>query len=152
MSKFIFPYGIRFQEDGRVETFPAAEIFIVGRGKKGIRALFHIDSGATTSIMPSGDADVLGINVEKGKKIFVRGISGDPLVGYQHDVVMQIERMKIRVNVIFVADILVPRILGREDIFSRFAILFDESKGNTALLDAVKERKSIDVLYAPSAA
>lgn len=81
MSKFVFPYGIRFQEDGRVETFPAAEVFIVGRGKKGIRALFHIDSGATTSIMPSGDADVLGINAERGKKIFVRGIKRSSACG-----------------------------------------------------------------------
>lgn len=147
MSRFIFPYGIRFQEDGRIETFPAAEIFIGGRGKKGIRALFHIDSGATISIMPLGDADALGINAERGKKILVRGISGNPLVGYQHYVVMQIEQMKLKVRVIFIADAFVPRILGREDIFSRFAILFDEPKRKTTLLDAVKERKSIDALY-----
>lgn len=147
MSRFVFLYGIRFQEDGRIETFPAAEVFIVGRGKKGIRALFHIDSGATTSILPSGDAAVLGINVERGKKILVRGISGNPLVGYQQYVVMQIERIKLKVRVIFIADAFVPRILGREDIFSRFAILFDESKQKTALLDAVKERKLIDAFY-----
>lgn len=57
---------------------------------------------------------------------------------------MQIEQMKLKVRVIFITDASVPRILGREDIFSRFAILFDELKRKTAFLDAVKERKSID--------
>ena len=57
--KFIFPYGVRFLEDGRVEAFPAADISILGRHGSGIRALFHIDSGATTSVLPAQDAAAL---------------------------------------------------------------------------------------------
>ncbi len=84
MSRFGFPYGIRFQENGRLELFPAIEILVIGPEKKGIRALFHIDSGATTSILPKSDAGVLGIDVKVGKKMIVRGISSETLTGYRH--------------------------------------------------------------------
>jgi hypothetical protein len=61
MTRFIFPYGIRFRGDRHIELFPAAELFVKGRKKQGIRAVFHIDSGATLSVLPAGDAKVLGV-------------------------------------------------------------------------------------------
>ena len=69
MSHFIFPYGIRFQEDGRIHVFPAAELVILGKRGRGIRALFHLDSGATTSMLPASDATALGLTMRTGKKM-----------------------------------------------------------------------------------
>lgn len=145
--KFIFPYGIKFQENGRIETFPAVEISVlIGREKTGIRAIFHIDSGATTSILPKSDADFLGIDVKAGKRILVRGISNESLIGYRHLINIQLNQLKMKIPVIFVENVFVPRILGREGLFSQFGILFDELKQRTAFLDAEKERKIIDSL------
>lgn len=144
MTKFIFPYGIRFQEDGRTDLFPAGEFFILGYRNKGIRAIFHIDSGATTSILPASDASTLGIKLETGQKMFVRGFMGEPATGYRHFIKIKSGAMTIRIPIIFVSGVAVPRILGREGVFTQFSILFDDMRRRTAFLDAHKEQKGID--------
>lgn len=119
----------------------------MGRRRTGIRTLFHIDSGATTSILYASDAEVLGIDLKTGRKMLVRGIFGDALIGYRHLITLQFNEQKIKVPVIFVENVYVPRVLGREGVFSRFGILFDELKHRTAFLDTEKERKIIDSLF-----
>jgi len=145
--KFIFPYGVKFQEDSQVAIFPAVEILVLGRHETGIRALFHIDSGATTSILPASDAEVLGIDVKTGKKVLVRGIAGESFIGYRHLINVSLNQLKIKIPVVFVENVFVPRILGREGIFSQFGILFDEPKTRTAFFDFKEERKTIDSLF-----
>jgi hypothetical protein len=147
MKRFIFSYGIRFQENGRVETFPALEIFLLGRRNRGIRVLLHIDSGATTSILPKSDAEVLGIDFKAGKKMLVRGVFGESLTGRRHLIRIQFNQLKIKIPVIFVEDIFVPRILGREGIFPQFGILFDEFKKRTVFLPSDEERNVINSLF-----
>ena len=146
MTRMVFPYGIRFQEDGRIDLFPAGEFFILGRGNRGIRAIFHIDSGATTSILPASDARVLGIKAESGQKMLVRGFMGEPTVGYQHSIKIKSGTVTICIPIIFVEGATVPRILGREGVFVQFSILFDEARKRTALLDAYKEEKRSEAL------
>lgn len=147
MSRFVFPYGIRFQENGRLEVFPAVEILVIGLRGRGIRALFHIDSGATTSILPVDDARILGFKTITGKKILVRGIFGESVEGYRRTLTIQFNNARVKIPVIFVKHPSVPRILGREGVFSHFGILFDESKHRTGFLDSQKERTAIDSLF-----
>ena len=144
MKRLIFLYGIRFQEDGRVDVFPAVEISVLGRRGKGMYAAFHIDSGATTSIVPLSDAAVLGLPVDQGKRTFVRGISGEPLQGYRHIVAVRLGEEKLRIPFIFVDDRQVPRILGREGVFTSFAVVFDEVRRRTAFFDSVTAQRMID--------
>ncbi len=54
----------------------------------------------------------------------------------------------ICIPIIFVEGAAVPRILGREGVFTQFCIFFDESRKRTALLDAHKEQKRIEALLA----
>ena len=147
MSRIIFPYGIRFQEDGRLDVFPAAEVSVFGKKGKGLRAMFHLDSGATTSILPLGDAEAIGMAIDFNKKILVRGFSGESVHGYRQIILARLGEIKIKIPIIF-ADAVVPRVLGREGVFPRFAILFDESKRRTGLFDSKKERSNIDMLFA----
>jgi hypothetical protein len=135
MSGYLFPYGIRFQDGGALEVFPMAELDVVGKNGAGIHAVFHIDSGATTSALPAVDAEVLGISLKKGKKILVRGILGDGANGYIHGVKIRFKNKKeFRIPIIFVEHESVPRVLGREGIFSLFTIIFEEKKRRTGLL------------------
>ncbi|MBI3421190.1 MAG: retroviral-like aspartic protease [Candidatus Sungbacteria bacterium] len=147
MTRPVFPYGIRFQEDGNIDLFPAGDFFVLGRGNKGIRAMFHIDSGATTSILPASDVGALGIKLEMGQKMLVRGFRGEPAIGYRHSIKIKSGTITIRIPIIFVEGATVPRILGREGIFTRFAIIFDEARRRTAFLDARKEQKRIETLF-----
>lgn len=147
MSKLVFPYGIRFQEDGRIDIFPAVEADIVGLQGRGIRATFHLDSGATISILPESDRAVLGLAMSGGKEIAVRGIAGEPLTGRKSSIMIRLGGKKLRIPVIFIENVPVPRILGREGIFSLFGIVFDEAKRRSAFLEASKERRKIDALF-----
>ncbi len=79
--------------------------------------------------------------------MIVRGISGEALVGYRHLITIQFNQLKIKIPVIFIESVLVPRILGREGVFLQFGILFDELKYRTSFLDTEKERKIIDFLF-----
>lgn len=147
MNKLVFPYGIRFQEDGRIEVFPAVEADIVGLRGRGIRATFHLDSGATTSVLPGSDAAVLGFAASEGKKIVVRGITGESLMGRQSSVGIRLNGKRLRIPIIFIESVSVPRILGREGVFPLFGIIFDEAKRRSTFLDASKERRTIDALF-----
>jgi len=128
----VFPYGIRFQEGGTLETFPMAEVDVLSKNGEGIHAVFHIDSGATTSALPAVDAEALGISLKKGKQILVRGILGDGAMGYIHEVTLRFDQKnEFRIPVIFVEHESMPRILGREGLFNQFALIFEESKNRT---------------------
>ena len=147
MKTLVFPYGIRFQENGRLETFPAAEISIGGRGGKGIRAVFLVDSGATTTIIPSDDAYMLGLNIKDGAKAAVRGLGDTTFFGYKFLLHFTLGDTAFDAPVIIVEHPGVPHILGREGIFHRFGILFDETRHRIGLLNGKKQRRVIDSLF-----
>lgn len=148
MSRYVFPYGIRFQEDGNIETLPVAELVVKGRGEEDLRAVFHIDSGATISILPAADAALLNISLHAGEKMMVRGISGKALKGFRHIVSFRFGAALQEVPVVFVDErVLVPRILGRAGVFPQFGIIFDEAKQRAAFLEGHSERSVIDSLF-----
>ncbi|MDP2669323.1 MAG: retropepsin-like aspartic protease [bacterium] len=146
MHQAIFSYGIRFQEDGHLDIFPAAEVSIFGKKGEGLRAMLHLDSGATTSVLPLNDATAIGIKIDFNKKILVRGFTGESIYGYKQIVSVALGTIKIKIPVIF-ADAMVPRILGREGIFPKFAILFDEARRRTGFFDAKKAQRKIDKFF-----
>lgn len=147
--KFVIPYGIRFGADGRVEVVPVAHVRVrKSRGSLEVPGIFVIDSGATISLLPSTDADALGLNLKSGEKIIVHGVTGDKLIGYRHRVIMIIEGNEIKsVPVIFSEREDIPRVLGREGVFSLFGIVFDEAKRRIAFLETSAERKIIDAAF-----
>jgi hypothetical protein len=147
MTRHLFPYGIRFRHDRRVELFPAAELLVLGRRGRGIRATFHIDSGASVSLLPASDATALGLSLRGGTPVAIGGIAGEPLHGVQHLVRIAFEAGELRIPVVFVDRPDIPRILGRDGVFDRFAIVFDETRRRVAWLDAAEERDSIDALF-----
>lgn len=105
--------------------FPLVPIFIYFQNKNlKIRAL--IDSGATISIFRSEVAEQLGITIEKGEEIFLGGIGGR-IRGFRHLLQLEIAGKKFPAPVVFSDEYLVKfNLLGRENIFKNFKILFNE--------------------------
>ena len=146
MKNIVFPYGIRFQEDTRMAVFPAAEARIQGsRSSETLYSIFLIDSGATVSVLPAGDAELLGIPLTKGRRTVVRGLGATDFLGYRHVITCTFERATIRLPVVFIDHPATLRILGREGLFEKYLIVFDESKRRTLFLNP-KERTHIDKL------
>ena len=128
---------------------PVAEIRILLPQKdESILGMFLIDSGATSSLLPAVDAHALGISIETGRKVLVSGVTGRQITGYRHEVAMDISGYIFeRVPVLFTKNRDAPRVPGRESIFPRFGIFFDESKKRIAFLEAESERSRIDEFF-----
>ncbi|MDP3764431.1 MAG: retropepsin-like aspartic protease [bacterium] len=146
-SLHVFPYGVRFRENGRIEAFPAVELSICGSGTMCLRAIFYIDSGATTTVIPSGDAAALGLDLSDSERIMVRGIGDETLMGHRCYIKFKIDNLLFKAPAIVMDNPAIPRILGREGIFPRFGVVFDESKHRSAFIEVKRGSKVIDGLF-----
>src|SRR3989338_865954 len=147
--KRIFPYVVRIGAAGKIETVPVARVLIRTRNRAEVPVIFILDSGATTSLLPSIDAEVLGLDITLGQRITVGGVTGEAMIGYRHYLEMDIEGFRIPdVPVIFAQRPDVPRVLGREGVFPHFGILFDENKHLVGFLERRSERKTIERVLA----
>ena len=138
-----FPFGLRFQEDGKIGTFPVAQGRVKKqRGGQDLYVAFLVDSGATISVLPVSDAEVLRTDISSGKKIIVRGLGATDFVGWQHTLTCMIGTRTFDMPVVFVDHPATPRILGRQGVFEQFLILFDEERRHVTFFDR-KARKHI---------
>ena len=105
--------------------YPIIELILEYKGKK-IRTDAIVDSGASISIFKSDIAKVIGINLKDGEKRIFQGASAK-LIGYVHHLTMFINGHKIACRVAFSDDLQTSfNLLGRETIFDKFLITFDE--------------------------
>ncbi len=98
-----------------------------------------VDSGAHRSIFDAQYAEHLGIDdVTSGIETQFSGITGDRLVGYQHDVTLEIGGNRFGpLSIAFSYDIPPGQwydILGQEDFFTLFPIKFSRSKKQIHLM------------------
>lgn len=117
-----FPYQVR---DG--QSYPIIRVTLIHKNLKMIIVAL-VDSGANLSVFTWDVAKNLGIIVESGKKIFLGGVGGR-IMGYEHVVDMELANKSFRAKIVFSREFLVSfNLLGREDVFSRFMICFDEKR------------------------
>lgn len=119
----IFPY----RQDARGLLFPVVPLrFHIG--KKVIDSGALIDSGATISIFKADVALSLGLEIEKGREIWLGGVGGH-IKGYQHEVKIEVAGKKFICPIVFSREYLVSfNLLGRQEFFNRFKIVFEEKK------------------------
>ena|SRR3989344_1023048 len=147
----VFPYGITLSEGGKITTFPAAEVGFTTREGERITLFLLIDSGATISALPKPDAEVFGVVVEDGTPFPVVGIDGKAIQGWRHEISITLQNEQYNLPLVFLDDQEAPRILGREGVFNRFAVVFEENKQRSALVKSQTEEsraigKTIDTL------
>lgn len=123
LSSPLFPY----RNDTSGNLFPVIPLSLeFGAEKKEFFAL--VDSGATVSIFRSEVAESLGINIEKGKEIYLGGVGGR-IKGFLHRLKIEVAGKKFVCPIVFSRDYLVSfNLLGREGFFKRFRITFEEKK------------------------
>ena len=83
-----------------------------------------IDSGATVSIFRAEIAEALGIEIEKGEEIWLGGVGGH-IKGYLHEVKIEAAGRKFLCPIVFSREYFVSfNLLGRQEFFKRFKIVF----------------------------
>ena len=128
--KLEFPY---FTKDG--QRFPIIEVGLCN-GKKQIILNALIDSGASLSVFQPEVGTYLGINIEKGKKIYLSGIGGR-ILGYIHTVVLTIGSTSFPCKIVFSPEFTVSlNLLGRDNFFDPFIISFLEARKKLILRSA----------------
>ncbi len=118
-----FPY----KTDSRGEYFPIIDFLVYSKNKVS-RTSALIDSGATISIFKVDVAKQLGISVETGEETYLGGVGGR-IKGYIHKLQIDVSGKKFLCPIVFSYEYLVSlNLLGREEFFKRFKIVFEERK------------------------
>lgn len=90
-----------------------------------------IDSGADCNIFPSDVANYLGIELTKGRRRNITGISGGKIKGYEHPVNLKVGSCKFSSKIAFSNQF--PKnalaVLGNKGFFDKFSVRFVYSKG-----------------------
>lgn len=135
MKRYIFPYGFGIKENGRVITFPAVKITLIKeKPYQEFSFLILVDSGAEVSLFTRSDAELLGIELEKGKRIEIGTVSGEKFSAFLHPVNLRIGEEVFKIKAAFSERDGIPRVLGRNPIFSYFFIVFDDEDKNTIFI------------------
>lgn len=143
-SSFVFPYGIVLREEGIIETLPVAEVAFKNKKGEWYSLFLIIDSGATISALPKSDAEAFGVEVEKGKPLFLSGIGGEKLMGWVHKITAQLGKKVLQLPLVFINNEQSPRVLGREGVFEFFTVVFEEQHKKSGFLGkGTKEAKLV---------
>ncbi len=95
-----------------------------------------VDSGATYSVFRPEIADFLGVDIEKGKPLYLEGIGGR-ILGYLHNISVVVVNKTYRVRIVFSREFTVSfNILGRDNFFEPFIITFCEKLKKTIITAA----------------
>lgn len=123
----IFPY-----QQNEQDYYPLIKVSLIfGNQKVVLEAL--IDSGANISVFNEELAELLGINVEKGKKTYLGGVGGR-IMGYIHILKIETADKIFSCPVVFSREFKVSfNLIGRQGFFEKFVISFDERNRQVAL-------------------
>jgi len=107
------------------QSFPVVDIELK-TGKKSLMVKALVDSGATFSIFRPEIAEYLGIEIEKGKSIYLEGIGGR-ILGYIHKLPVRIVDKTFTCKLVFSREFTISfNLLGRDNFFFPFTISFVE--------------------------
>lgn len=92
-----------------------------------------MDAGANISVFNAEVAKLLGMELNKGKRIYPLGISGH-ICAYIHDITIVIEGVEIKTRAAFSEEFVASlNLVGREGIFDRFIVCYDDVKSELIL-------------------
>ena len=128
--KFIFKYRKEETRKGAVYR-PIVKVGLKSADGHWYTLTAYVDSGADASMLPKGDAELLGINVHEGKYWPLMGIGRATIPAYLHEATAKIGTLEFPAHVAFADLNEVPRIVGRLDIFRKFKVTFDEQNLET---------------------
>ena len=116
----IFPY---------VNDEPIVPLEIQTKSGEWIEFHAYIDSGAGYSVFHADHAEVLGIQLEDGRKIFFTVGDGAQIPAYVHKILVKFAGKEFRAEVAFSSSLGVGvNLLGRTSFFDEFSICFHHFK------------------------
>jgi len=118
---------------GRIKR-PIAEVFIKDENGKWRALTMYIDSGADASVLSRSFGELFGHDVEKGKRIRMKGFGEEEIIAFVHTMDIKIGNHEIEAKVVIAENDKVPNVLGRKDVFNLFEIQFKSLKECTRFI------------------
>ncbi len=95
----------------------------------------YVDTGAFYSIFCIQDAELIGINYQKGKQSYATVGDGSLIPVFSHTLPVKIGNISFKATIGFSPRLGVGfNLLGRKDIFERFIVTFDDIKKTVTFL------------------
>ncbi|MFA4966660.1 MAG: hypothetical protein WC624_00350 [Candidatus Margulisiibacteriota bacterium] len=113
---------------------PVAEIHMKDKNKIWRAINMYVDSGADVSIIQNSFGELFGHNVEKGRKIRLKGIGKEEIIAYIHKMDLLIGAHEVNIEVAIGENDNVPNVLGRKGVFNFFEIQFKNKEEATHFL------------------
>jgi len=122
------------QETARGEPVmrPVGRVLIEHQGKA-VLLLPYIDSGADVTLIPKSIGEALGLSLEPGDVQELSGVGEGRVAVAFKTVRMGIGEHNFDCRIAWALIEEVPPLLGRKDVFDRFAVLFREWEGKVLL-------------------
>lgn len=97
--------------------------------------LFHflIDTGASFTMLPRSQAEVLGVDLSGARKVTARGIGASGVPAQLAEITLRIGDVELTIPCFFSSREDSPFLLGRMGFFSRFNITFDNRRRKIVL-------------------
>ncbi|MFQ5711892.1 MAG: hypothetical protein ACE5GD_08970 [Candidatus Geothermarchaeales archaeon] len=96
---------------------------------RGVIFTAYVDSGATYSVFHSGEAEIIGVDVEKGRWTTLTVGDGHEIPVYLHTLPVIFLDRKFEAIIGFTNKLRMGfNILGRKDFFEKFTICFNDSE------------------------
>lgn len=112
-----------------IDNEPIIPLEIKATNGKWLEFYAYIDSGAGYSVFHSDHAELLGLDLKQGRKIFFTIGSGAQIPAYVHKVPVKFAGKKFQAEIAFSASLGVgTNLLGLASFFDRFSICFQHSK------------------------
>ena len=118
---------------------PIIEVEIINGGKS-IKVSAMIDSGCDTTTLDQELAQMIGVDLSKGSNVLVKGPSGGNSGGVEADIQINLEGNKFTSRVVVVKDLAFAMLLGQDNFFEYFDVLFERSKGKFSIKKVPKVR------------
>lgn len=129
MKPILFPYRKEKSPSGTIYR-PVAKIKLFGPNTIQLEQSFYIDSGADCSLIPFGVGEILGLKT-KGRAQRIGGIGGFIEI-FHSRVKMSIGNFQFYCLLAWAQTERVPCLLGREDVFDHFNVLFNQKQKRVA--------------------
>ena len=110
-----------------VDSQPIIELLIKDKNGRWNRFLAYVDSGAAVTVLTRDDANRVGLILEKGERIDLYGVSG-MIPAYLHPVKIKVAGRDVNTKVAFSTSNETPRLIGRQGLFDRFIVCFDDKR------------------------
>lgn len=108
--------------------YPLIDVAVKEQSKK-LKVKALVDSGASYSVFRSEVAEFLGLDIEKGRKMYLEGVGGR-ILGYLHTLLMSADGVSYyRCKVVFSKEFTVSfNLLGRDNFFYPYLVTFNEKQ------------------------